>query len=57
MNAAYDDAFTLIDLRKLRSVAGMNRGELGDELFRAIHGFDLLLVMTGSTASTTLVHD
>jgi hypothetical protein len=52
MNAAFDDSFTLIDLRELRAVAGMKRGELGDELFRVIHGFDLLLVMTGSTPSS-----
>ena len=29
----------------------MNRGDLDDELFRAIHGFDMLLVMSGSTPS------
>lgn len=55
--AAFDDAFTLIDLVPLRSVAGMNRGSLDDELFRIIHGFDMLLVMSGSTPSGELRHD
>jgi hypothetical protein len=55
--AAFDDAFTLIDLVALRPVVGMNRGNLDDELFRIIHGFDMLLVMSGSTASAELEHD
>ena len=57
MNAAFDDAFTLIDLASLRPVVGMNRGELDDELFRVVHGFDMLLVMSGSTPSAELEHD
>jgi hypothetical protein len=57
MQAAFDDAFTLIDLVALRPVIGMNRGNLDDELFRIIHGFDMLLVMSGSTASAELEHD
>jgi hypothetical protein len=57
LRAAFDDAFTLIDLRALRSVVGMNRGDLDDELFRTIHGFDMLLVMSGSTPSAELEHD
>lgn len=51
VRATYDDTFTLIDLRALRPVAGMNRGSLDEDLFRTIHGFDALLVMTGSTPS------
>jgi hypothetical protein len=35
----------------------MNRGELDDELFRVVHGFDMLLVMSGSTPSAELDHD
>jgi hypothetical protein len=57
MDAAFDDAFTLIDLAPVRSVVGMNRGDLDDELFRIVHGFDMLLVMTGSTPSGELEHD
>jgi len=56
-NAAFEDAFTLLDLVSLRPVVGMNRGELDDELFRIVHGFDMLLVMSGSTPSGELQHD
>lgn len=56
-DAAFDDAFTLIDLRPLRGVVGMKRGDLHDELFRIVHGFDLLLVMSGSTPSGEFAHD
>lgn len=52
--AAFDDAFTLIDLRGLRPIVGMNRRGLDEELFRIVHGFDMLLVMSGSTASSQL---
>lgn len=57
MDAAFEDAFTLIDLRPLRAVAGMKRGELGDEVFRVVHGFDMLLVLSGSTPAGELAHD
>jgi len=49
---AFDEAFTLIDLRALRPVVGMNRRGLDEELFRIVYGFDMLLVMSGSTASS-----
>ena len=55
--AAFDDKFTLIDLVALRPLVGMNRGDLDDELFRNVHGFDMLLVMSGSTPSGELIHD
>jgi len=55
IDAALPNEFTLIDLEPLRSIVGMNRGPVNDELFRVIHGFDLLLVMSGSTASGNLV--
>lgn len=55
--AAYEDTFTLIDLRKLRPVVGWQSGDLDKDLFRVIHGFDMLLVMSGSTASGELEHD
>lgn len=57
LSAAFEDSFTLIDLTALRPVVGMSRGQLGDELFRVIHGFDMLLVMSGSTPSGELEHD
>ena len=56
-NAAYENTFTLIDLVALRPVVGMNRRDLDDELFRIIHGFDMLLVMSGSTPSGVLEHE
>ena len=56
-DAAFADEFTVIDLRPLRAIAGMKRRDLDDELFRVIHGFDLLLVMSGSTPSGELEHD
>ena len=57
MRAAFEDAFTLIDLAALRPVVGMSRGDLDDELFRTVHGFDMLLVMSGSTPSGELEHE
>ena len=53
---AFADAFTVIDLRPLRALvtgggrsAGLNR-----ELVRAIHGFDAVAVLSGSSPSTNL---
>jgi hypothetical protein len=57
LNAAFEDAFTLIDLAALRPVVGMSRGQLEEELFQVIHGFDMLLVMSRSTPSGELQHD
>jgi hypothetical protein len=57
LHATFDDAFTLIDLSALRPVVGMNRGDFDEELFRTVHGFDYLLVMSGSTPSGELDHD
>jgi len=55
MAAAYPDAFTLIDLRPLRPlVFGPRHKALDADLVRTIHGFDALLVLTGSTASANL---
>lgn len=55
-DAAYVDEFTLIDLRELRSVAGQKIDQYGPEAIRVIHGFDMLLVMSGSTAASELKH-
>ena len=52
---AFDDVFTVIDLRPLcallpgQRTAGVNR-----ELVRLVHGFDGLLVMSGSSPSRNL---
>jgi hypothetical protein len=55
MAVAYPNAFTLIDLRLLRPlVFGQRHKALDAELVRTIHGFDALLVLTGSTASANL---
>ncbi|HRQ64055.1 MAG TPA: hypothetical protein PKZ76_04190 [Xanthomonadaceae bacterium] len=53
LDAAFPDAFTLIDLRPLRVMVGM-RQDVPQELARIVHGFDAVLVMTGSTPSTGL---
>jgi len=57
MATAHPDAFTLIDrsasvLRPL--VFGQRHKALDADLVRTIHGFDALLVLTGSTASANL---
>ena len=57
MDAAFEDQFTLIDLRPLRAVAGMKRRDQTDEIFRIVHGFDMLLVLSGSTPASELDHD
>jgi hypothetical protein len=55
MAAAYADAITLIDLRPIRSlVFGARHRALDADLVRNIHGFDALLVLTGSTPSANL---
>ena len=56
-DATIENTFTLIDLAPVRSVVGINRGDLDEDLYRIVHGFDMLLVMTGSTPSTNLDHD
>jgi hypothetical protein len=53
LDAVFPDAFTLIDLRPLRAIIGM-RQDVPQALARIVHGFDAVLVMTGSTASTGL---
>lgn len=55
MSAAYTDAFTLIDLHTIRPlVFGARHKTLDPDLVRCVHGFDALLVMSGSTASSNL---
>jgi hypothetical protein len=52
--AVQPDAMTLIDLRPLRPILGRWRQSVDPELMSVVHGFDMLLVMSGSTASRNL---
>jgi len=54
LGAAHADAFTLIDLRPLRPLLGFWSPGTDPELMRTVHGYDMLLVMTGSSASSNL---
>jgi hypothetical protein len=55
VGAAHADAFTLIDLRPVRPlVFGARHKTLDADLVRTVHGFDALLVMSGSTPSSNL---
>lgn len=55
LDAAHADAFTLIDLRPIRPlVFGRAHKSLEPDLVRTVHGFDALLVLSGSTASSNL---
>jgi len=56
-DAAYADEFTLIDLTPLRPIVGTRIDQYGIDVVRIVHGFDMLLVMSGSTASSELDHD
>jgi hypothetical protein len=51
---AFDDAFTLFDTAPLRPIARSSARDLHPELIRAIHSFDAILVMSGSTPATNL---
>jgi len=54
--AAFADSMTLLDMRPLRPLVTGNRAhQLEDDLVRVVHGFDAVLVMTGSTASANLI--
>ncbi len=55
--AAYADEFTLIDLAPIRTVLASRAKGAKAELLRAVYGFDMLLVMSGSTASSEFRHD
>jgi hypothetical protein len=54
VSAALPDAMTLIDLRPLRSILRRQRQDVDVELMRVVHGYDMALIMTGSTASSNL---
>lgn len=52
---AFEDAFTVIDLRPLRALlSGRRTAGVNRELVRVVHGFDGLLVMSGSSPSRNL---
>lgn len=55
--AAYADVFTLIDLAPLRSIVSTREKTFGSKMLQIVHGFDMLLVMSGSTASSEFEHD
>ena len=57
MVALLSDAFTLIDLAPIRAVLSSNPGLADDRLQRVVFGYDMLLVMSGSTAATEFEHD
>jgi len=52
--AAFSDAFTLIDLAPLRPVIYSMTGKASAGLLRIVYGYDMLLVMSGSTPSSGL---
>lgn len=52
--AAHADAFTLIDLRPLRPLLGGWMGKSEPDLRRVVHGFDAILILSGSTPSSSL---
>ena len=54
LEQAFGDAMTLFDMRPLRPLLGPSRAPAGPDLMRAVHGFDAILVMTGSTPSSNL---
>ena len=54
LSQALPDAFTLFDTHKLRPLLGYSRTPADPDLMRMVHGFDAILVMSGSTASHPL---
>ena len=55
--AAYEDAFTLIDLRPLRQHITPRVAKSHGDLARIVHGFDMMLIFAGGTASGEFVHE
>lgn len=55
LTQALPEGFTLIDLRALRPLLSAARTKTADpELMRIVHGFDALVILSGSTASRSL---
>jgi hypothetical protein len=51
---AWPDSMTLIDLRPLRSIIRSAREGWHPNLVRTVHGFDAILILSGSTAAAPL---
>ena len=56
-DAALPDTFTLIDLRPIRAVVATKARSADPALVRVVFGFDMLLVMSGSTAAANFELD
>lgn len=56
-DAVHEDAFTLIDMTALRPIVGSSTEKYGVGVARVVHGFDFLLVMSGSTAASEFEHE
>lgn len=54
MSSAYSKTFTLLDLRPLRPIVASGAERYGEPLLRVVRGFDMLLVMSGSTSASNL---
>ncbi|MDF2180362.1 hypothetical protein P2G88_19055 [Aliiglaciecola sp. CAU 1673] len=54
---ALPDTFTLIKLAPVRPLLGRYRQELPDKLQQVVHGFDAILIMSGSTPSSNLLDE
>lgn len=51
---AFTEGFTLFETAPLRAIARSGASGLHPDLVRAVHGFDAILLMTGSTPSANL---
>ncbi|HTU09486.1 MAG TPA: hypothetical protein VMG08_01205 [Allosphingosinicella sp.] len=54
MDAVFETGFTLFDMAPLKAIARVGAEGLDPDLVRIVHGFDAVLVMTGSTPSANL---
>ena len=53
-NEVFQLGYTLFDLRPLRSLAKNTHQFMTAEMIQTIHGYDALLIMSGSSASTNI---
>jgi hypothetical protein len=51
---AWPDAFTLFDTHKLRPLLGFSRTPAHPQLMNMVHGYDAVLILSGSTPSHSL---
>jgi hypothetical protein len=51
---ALPDAFTLFDTHRLRPLLGWSKTPAHPQLMNMVHGFDAILVISGSTPSASL---